>query len=446
MRSSSRPSSSEEAFTDFFKHTSALIVAGIALLLTCITVAGATAGSPAASSRRPVAGIAVLRYGSSASTGARHLHRYSLVVLGKGEYRHVGRIKRSSRTTKVLGYENATDLVDDCIPVSWVCPGITYQQAQDHDARYPRDHWILKSASGESLRPPRYSHHHLANVGSRSYQRTWLRRVSRAAATGGFDGVMIDGITGRVSDWTMGSGVYPTAYPSDTAWERAMRRFVRLVGPALKRRGLYLLANTFKGGSNDGSTDVAWWKTVAPYFDGLMSEFWEQSPINLRLFDTNRCCWTGHWNGWLKLGAAAQQSGADFFPLQYGSSTDTKTMSYGKASFLLVWDGSGGGYIFEPRNQADPWNPAWTTPVGKPSGPRRRVGVGWRRKYTRGTVLVNPDPTTSQTFSLGRTYLDSNGARVTSVMLQPVTGMILRELPGPKRGLSGSLDHEYLTP
>jgi hypothetical protein len=43
-----------------------------------------------------------------------------------------------------------------------------------------------------------------------------------------------------------------------------MRNFVRFVGPALKKHKLYVLANTFKGGSTDGSADVRWWKTVAP--------------------------------------------------------------------------------------------------------------------------------------------------------------------------------------
>jgi hypothetical protein len=106
-----------------------------------------------------------------------------------------------------------------------------------------------------------------------------------------------------------------------------MKRFVRFVGPALKARGLYVLANAYKGGASDGSTDVAWWKTIAPYVNGLMAEFWEQSPTNLQLFDTNRCRWTGHWAGWLRLAAAAQRSGADFFPLQYSFSTDTRTMT-----------------------------------------------------------------------------------------------------------------------
>lgn len=407
---------------------SRLVVGGCTVVLTCTSVAGAASGSSSSPAAHRIAGIAVLRFGSSAAVGAQHLHRYSYVLLGKSEYHYVARIKRLSPATTVLGYETAPDLVDDCVPASWWCPGITYQQARAHDARHPQDRWILRSTSGDSLVAPHYPHNHLANVGSASYQRTWVRRVRAAAAAGRFDGVMIDGITARVSDWT--SGPYPTAYRSDKAWERAMRRFVRFVGPALKRGGLYVLANTYKGGSNDGSADAAWWKAVAPSVSGLMAEYWEQSSIDLRPFDTNPCCWTGQWNGWLKLAAAAQRSGADFFPLQYGPSADVRTMTYGKASFLLVWNGRGGGYIFSPEDPADPWNRAWTTPVGKPVGPRRRVGVGWRRNFTRGVALVNPDPSRPQSFSLGGRYVDPSGAAPRSVTLQPVSAVILRKVAG----------------
>jgi hypothetical protein len=391
------------------------------MLLTVIGVAGAMVGSP--TNAKPVAGIAVLRLGSSAAMGAQHLPRYAYVILGKGEFSYARAVKRSSPKTKVLAYETGMDLVDDCIPSTWLCPAITYQQALAHDTRHPGDPWVLKDPAGRSVVNPSYPHTHLANVGSVSYQRTWVKRVVIAAAKGPFDGILVDNVLGLLSQWTRGR--YPTLYPSDRAWERAMTQFVRSTGPALKKRGLYVAISTFKGGADDGSADVAFWRKLAPYVSGLMAEYWEQSSIDLRPFDENPSSWTGHWRGWLGLAAAAQRSGADFFPLQHGQPGDVGTMAYGKASFLLVWDGSGGGYIFSPERPADPWHPAWTTPIGKPAAPRFRVGVGWRRVYTHGTVIVNPDPTRTQLFRLRRSYVDSSGKRVNSVALAPVSAMIL---------------------
>ena len=59
--------------------------------------------------------------------------------------------------------------------------------------------------------------------------------------------------------------------------------------------------------------------------------------------------------------------------------------------------------------------------IGQPSAAKFQVGVGWRRNYSGGTVVVNPNTATSQTFALGATYLTSSGSSVTSVTLAPTT-------------------------
>ena len=77
----------------------------------------------------------------------------------------------------------------------------------------------------------------------------------------------------------------------------------------------------------------------------------------------------------------------------HGNATETGKMMYGKASFLLAWNGKGGGFFWQSNSTSiDPWNPAWTTDIGTPTAARYQVGVGWRRDYSGGTVLVNPSP------------------------------------------------------
>ena len=150
------------------------------------------------------------------------------------------------------------------------------------------------------------------------------------------------------------------------------------------------------------------------------------------LFDTNPCCWTGHWLSHLGQAAAAQDAGADFFAGMKGSAGETGKMMYGKASFLLVWNGSGGGFFWQSTDGSDPWNPAWTVDIGTPEAARYQVGVGWRRQYSAGTALVNPHYSSAQTFSLGGSYLTPSGSTVTSVTLGPVTGMV-SAAPNPPR-------------
>jgi hypothetical protein len=96
------------------------------------------------------------------------------------------------------------------------------------------------------------------------------------------------------------------------------------------------------------------------------------------------------------------------------SCTDTALMTFGKASFLLEWNGGGSVFAYN-GGTCDPTNSAWTTSIGTPTAPKFQVGVGWERTYTGGTVLVNPSPSASQTFTV-------NGSSYT---LAPTTARIL---------------------
>ena len=158
----------------------------------------------------------------------------------------------------------------------------------------------------------------------------------------------------------------------------------------------------------------------------MLSEYWEQGS-NKQLFDTNPCCWTGHYLNWLNLADAAQLNGADFFGGFKGTATSTTAMQYGRASFYLVWNGKGGGLLWMSTDGSDPWHPAWTTYIGTPLAARYTVGVGLRRDYTNGTALVNPNAFSAQTYNLGGSYITPSGSTVTTVTLQPITAMVLKK-------------------
>jgi Hypothetical glycosyl hydrolase family 15 len=385
------------------------------ILITLVSGAGA-------STTAAVPGIGVIRLGESASIGSSNLPRYATVILAPHKYSYIPQIKSASPGTRVLVYKNPMSIVD-CPNVDTCSAGVTLAQARAHDAAYPNDPWILRDAAGNPVRNPSYSYFWLGNVGSASYRQQWLANVANTKRLG-WDGVDIDDVLAQVSGWS--KGVYPKLYPSDAAWESAMAGFMAYVGPQLKARGMYVLANAYKYGAADGSDTAAWWRTVGPYLNGLMREYWVQNPNNVtQMYDTNPCCWTGNWLGWLSLADTAKSVGAHFFGLMRGSSTDTHMLQYGRASFLLVWDGGASSYMFMPSDAVDPWNPAWTTDIGTPLAPRYQVGVGWRRDYSAGTALVNPNASSAQAFNLGGSYLTPSGATVTSLTLQPVNGMVL---------------------
>jgi hypothetical protein len=191
-------------------------------------------------------------------------------------------------------------------------------------------------------------------------------------------------------------------------------------------------AGSYIGGdhaSDTGESYARFFERLAPHLNGLEVEYYMQSSDEAHLRSSGTAAWYHHWDGWMDVQTRTQNAGADFFGLMYGTISNHAYMRYGKASFLLGWDGSGGAFIYHP--QSDPWHAEWTMDIGQPAGARYRVGVGWRRDYSGGTVILNPDVSQSQTFALGGTYTRPDGTSVTSVTLSATSALVLKSQGGP---------------
>jgi hypothetical protein len=289
--------------------------------------------------------------------------------------------------------------------------------------------WLLRDASGQLLVNRGYPDNYVGDVGNRAYQRAWLANVLRFLRRHGDDGVFIDDV---LRDLEPLAGTQAAKYPSQQAWAAAQLSFVKAVGPALRAHGYYVLVNASgyipgDRSSDDGRSTAAWWRQLAPYVSGLANEYYQQISDGSDAVRSTGGSWTQNWDGWQRLVTTAQSLGKDFVGLAYGSSSDTQKMSYGKASFLLDWNGRGGAYIYEPNDHdTNPWNPAWTADIGRPAAPKQRVGNGWLRRYSAGVTLVNPNPDHSQTFQLTGNYLTPDGNTVNQITLPPTSGLILR--------------------
>jgi hypothetical protein len=297
--------------------------------------------------------------------------------------------------------------------------GVPYSQALSNG-------WLLKDAAGNYLINSTYGTY-CADVGSSGYQQAWISNVlAYLTARPGIDGVFIDN---TMPDPKSECGAYPAEYPSTSAYTAAMLSFVKAVYSVLHTHGYYVALNAgaYIAGDpsyDDGSLTVNWWKELGPYADGLMNEYYDETSTSTRQSRAMGTAWYQHWDGWQRLIGTAQSMGDDFLGLTKQTCTDTAAMMYGKASFLLEWNGGPSAFMFT-CGTTDPANPAWTTSIGQPLGAKVQVGVGWMRHYSEGLVLLNPSPTSTQTFSLGGSYIDPSGATVTSVTLQPTTAMVL---------------------
>jgi len=367
----------------------------------------------------PVPGVGILRLGSSYPAASGY-DRYSYMIVSRGDA-----AAAASQPGRSLVYHSGTD-----VNTQWDC-GVPYSQAAANG-------WLLKDSSGNYLVNSGYTSNYIGDVGNPAYQAAWANNVASFLASTGADGVFIDDVLANVGNIT--GKVYPAKYPSQAKWEDAMVSFINYVGPALKAKGYYVLINadaytSGNSASDTGALAATFWQRVGPGVSGLMWENWLQNPNDIAALRADGPEWNNNWTGWENLVSVAQSMGRDFVGLTYGSATNTQAMRYGKASFLLKWNGGGGAFVYEVAG-ADPWAADWTANIGTPSAAAFAVGTGWRRDYSGGTVLVNPSPSASQTFALGSTYIRPDGSAVSSVTLAPLSGLVLTSTtqapPAPK--------------
>jgi hypothetical protein len=361
---------------------------------------------PRASS--PVPGIALLRATPDSWRAASGYRSYSYLIVGLALAREAAR-----QPGRSLVYFSGTD-----VNTRWNT-GVPYTEAR-------RRGWLLKDRSGRLLVNRSYPANYVADVGNPAYQHAWLDHVTRILRRNGDDGVFLDDV---IVDLTALAETGSAKYPTARQWAQAQLSFVRAVGRGLRAEGYYLLANASayvpgSPGSSDGSGTIAWWRRLAPYVNGLADEYYQETSSGNEKLRTYGSAWYQSWSGWQRLMATTQSLGKDFFGVTYGPAGDARRMSYGKASFLLEWNGRGGAFLYQPTDRQDPWNGAWTRDIGRPEAPKRRVGVAWLRTYSDGVVLVNPDASRSQRVDLGRRYLSPKGP-VSQVTLAPTTGLIL---------------------
>jgi hypothetical protein len=357
-----------------------------ALLGILMLAVGAVLCSGASANARKPQGIGIIQLGGRLSE-ASHLRSYSYVLIGASDF---------ARTPSLPG------------TVLYYTSGFTVAQAYSNGVPYSEARakgWLLTDAGGhllvqDSALDAGYPDY-VGDVGDPAYERAFLKDVLAVLRRHrSIDGIEIDNVLADPS-YFVTCKCFPKKYSGLAAWQNATIRFIAFVGSALKSRGYYVLANASgyvaSPHRDDAAVTASWWKALAPHLSGLMDEFWMQSSNNLDLLmNDSRTTSNGYWSKWLSLMNVAQSRGVDFIGVTYGSRTQLGTMRFSKGSFLLGWNGRGGALIYntDQSGGGDPWNPAWTADLGRPVGARFRLASSgpdvWARRYSKGTVIVNP--------------------------------------------------------
>jgi hypothetical protein len=280
------------------------------------------------------------------------------------------------------------------------------------------EHWFLHDADGARLYYCDYPDVAAANVGDPDYQAAWLDAVRARLARDGFDGAMMDDVNTFPGHCLGARGVPIAEYPSDEAYGDAVVAFMAAVGPELKADGFAVAPNVAMNPWDDVMRAQA--LAMVPHVTHFVREYWMR-------WDDSENFSGDEWATTLSLMQEVEAGGVGFLALTYGPGVEGGVIGqrYGRASWLLAWDGvadSGWGYW---DDALEPYGPDWGPPVGRPTWPAEPVGVGFLRRYSDGVVVVNPDPAASQRFGLGRPYLHPDGGTVDEVTIGPAQGLVL---------------------
>jgi hypothetical protein len=368
----------------------------------------------------------------SIDTGqAEHLgdtRGYGYVVLQDYMYAHVAEIKRANPETKVLAYLETATQARDCTgqPPAYL-PHDSFGVNYCYAAAYHPE-WFLTDAYHRRVTYADYSRYAAMDVGNREYQARWASDAIAAARADGFDGIYIDdvnvypghGIDGRIGKYT------------DQQYGSAMVSFIASVADDLRATGLLAVANVA------ANPWVSWQRTdalaIAAHLTAVNREHYVRygdicGPFSER-FNTTATEGTPPIDELLAYDQAIQAAGASLLGTDYGftprTAADMATMSYGRAAFLLAWDGRpGSAYIFRPCGPVPPADPHWMIDVGTPTGPVTVVNGVYERPYSAGLVLLNPSPSTPARVPIPPGYVTPAGARAAEITVPAEGAAIL---------------------
>jgi hypothetical protein len=386
----------------------------------------AASGSPAAASSPP--STSTLRICSDCSQfGLGDGSRYSYVTIHSWQSGLIAQLKAKNPSIKVLLYKNAS------ASVSYACHGGIDDAALPAGVGYcwaaaNQPSWFLTDTSGKRIEFCDYPGVWLMDVGSPAYQQQWLDNVTADAKAKGFDGIFIDDVNQNSSAHLCTRTI--AKYPQSSNFTTAMTGFMAKVGPGLQSKGLLVLPNIMIQNWWEESGRQVWDSWVG-YSSGGVQEYYTKWNKDSSAWFTDDGGFHNDWTYRQEFLRRTQAAGKIFIGLTYAPAGDYRSQRYARASFLMEWDGGRSALAFEPTDpeQQDPFQATWTTDLGAPLGARAKVGLVWRRDFADGVVVVNPS-TSSQTVSLGGTYLQPDGTPVTSITLQSADAAMLRRGAG----------------
>jgi hypothetical protein len=235
--------------------------------------------------------------------------------------------------------------------------------------------WFLQNPfGGEVANDNGYKIMDPGNDGWRAY---WLERARISQEQLGWKGVFLDNVEASL-DKRLRYGAIPKKYPTDASYQAAIESNLQYIYlNYFKPQGLPLFANIIS------LNDPAVWFRYMQYLDGAMIENfalgWHEDHI------------TGSdWETQMDLVEKTQALGKVLILVAQGSQDNTTLEIFALASYLLVNNGK----AYFRYTDAAAYDGNWLynnyhLDLGKPLGPRYKVGNTWMRDFEKGQVSVD---------------------------------------------------------
>jgi hypothetical protein len=314
---------------------------------------------------------------------------------------------------KFLAYQNFGAMVAGPHPGNRPTTLVTQEEAAAHE------NWWLHNSAGKRIAFGDYSYLAAANIGDAGWRAQAQAHIARIKADG-YDGIMLDDVNTNPGHGLRAADEnHSVEYVTDTAYGDATRAAIAILGPYIRTHGLLAIANV---GMNPWIKEqYSRFTPMLRDLGGVFREFW--------------MAWNGSstpfigevWSSTLRVQVDTEAAGRVFLANSYPlvPRNEVRSIRYGQASFWVGWNGAkASGFGYNSGLGGDDYK-QYGHSIGVPTGSKQAVGVGWMRRYTAGVAVVNPDPSASQTFSLGGTYVDEDGVRRSTITLGPATGMVL---------------------
>jgi len=304
-----------------------------------------------------------------------------------------------------------------------------FDQSRDGDA-YP-DAWYARDADGSKIRSVAFGNW-LMDVTGPGWSRERAATCERLLAGAAYEGCMLD---------VLGTAPllpgYATGIPIDertneawraTDWLEATSNIAgtveRLVRPAT------VVGNGLGNGKRFFDAAVPS-SVLMDGIDGGIAESWLRSPREeLDSFPS-----VTDWKLDVEMLSSAGGDGKSVLVLTKAWPGGTRQEKdrwheYALATFLLGMQGNA-YFHFSYSPRADPlrWHPWWDLDIGRSVESYRIVDGVYRRRFTRGLVVVNPSGDT-RTVGLDGDYVDLRGTSLRSATLSPRSGLVLLRAPG----------------